>query len=78
MEKLRITLKKRIDELWAAADNTVGTLHLWIVAALALGGVAAAPFGAWLVRFIQPTLLMRVVGVLVIALSLRTLYLALA
>ena len=57
---------------------TLGTLHLWIVAALALGGVAAAPFGAWLVRFIQPTLLMRVVGVLVIALSLRTLYLALA
>ena len=57
---------------------TLGTFHLWMVAALALGGVAAAPFGAWLVRHINPRLMMRVVGLLVIALSLRTLYQALS
>jgi len=57
---------------------TLGTLHLWMVAALAIGGVAAAPFGAWLVRHINARLMMRVVGLLIVALSLRTLYQALA
>ncbi|MEQ1512787.1 MAG: sulfite exporter TauE/SafE family protein [Lysobacteraceae bacterium] len=53
---------------------TMGTGHLGIVLGLALGGVVAAPFGAWLVRFVRPRLLMPVVGVLVIGLSARTLY----
>ena len=53
---------------------TMGTGHLGIVLGLALGGVVAAPFGAWLLRFVQPRLLMPVVGVLVIGLSVRTLY----
>lgn len=53
---------------------TMGTGHLGIVLGLALGGVVAAPFGAWLVRFVRPRLLMPVVGVLVISLSARTLY----
>lgn len=57
---------------------TLGTFHLWMVAALAIGGVAAAPFGAWLVRHINARLMMRVVGLLVIGLSLRTLYQALS
>jgi uncharacterized membrane protein YfcA len=53
---------------------TMGTGHLGIVFGLALGGVIAAPFGAWLVRYVKPKFLMPVVGLLVIALSLRTLY----
>lgn len=54
---------------------TIGTSHLGVVLGLALGGVVAAPVGAWLVRFIKPRILMWVVGLLVIGLSLRTLYL---
>lgn len=53
---------------------TIGLSHWVIVLGLALGGVIAAPFGAWLVRFVRPKLLMPVVGVLVIGLSTRTLY----
>ncbi|TXH76640.1 MAG: sulfite exporter TauE/SafE family protein [Lysobacteraceae bacterium] len=57
---------------------TLGTTHLGIVFGLALGGVIAAPFGAWLVRFVRLRVLMPLVGGLVIALSLRTFYLAFA
>lgn len=57
---------------------TMGLSHLGIVAGLAIGGVVAAPFGAWLVRHVQPRWLMALVGVLVIGLSLRTLLRALA
>lgn len=53
---------------------TIGTGHLGIVLGLALGGVVAAPLGAWLLRFVRPRLLMPVVGVLVICLSFRSLY----
>ena len=53
---------------------TMGTGHLGIVLGLALGGMVAAPFGAWLLRFVRPRLLMPVVGVLVIGLSVRILY----
>ena len=53
---------------------TLGTAHFGVVLGLALGGVVAAPLGAWLVRFIKPRLLMPVVGLLVIGLSLRTLH----
>jgi uncharacterized protein len=57
---------------------TMGVSHWGIVLGLALGGVVAAPFGAWLVRFVKPRFLMPVVGVLVIGLSIRTLYQSLA
>jgi uncharacterized protein len=53
---------------------TMGTGHLGIVLGLAVGGVVAAPLGAWLLRFVRPRLLMPVVGILVIALSFRSLY----
>ncbi len=53
---------------------TIGTGHLGIVLGLALGGVVAAPLGAWLLRFVRPRVLMPVVGVLVICLSFRSLY----
>lgn len=57
---------------------TLGTAHFGIVLGLALGGVVAAPLGAWLVRFVKPRVLMPVVGLLVIVVSLRTLYLSFA
>ncbi|MEJ7746884.1 MAG: hypothetical protein WKF61_09050 [Luteimonas sp.] len=41
--------------------------------AWALGGVVAAPLGAWVVRHVRPRPALCVVGLLVIALSLRTL-----
>jgi uncharacterized protein len=53
---------------------TMGTGHLGIVLGLALGGVVAAPLGAWLLRFVRPRLLMPLVGMLVIGLSFRSLY----
>jgi len=53
---------------------TLGTSHISIVIGLALGGVVAAPLGAWLIRFVRPRLLMPFVGLLVIGLSVRTLY----
>lgn len=53
---------------------TIGTGHLDIVLGLALGGVVAAPLGAWLIRYVRPRVLMPFVGVLVICLSARTLY----
>ena len=53
---------------------TMGFSHIGIVLGLAVGGVIAAPFGAWLIRFVKPRVLMPIVGVLVIALSIRTLY----
>ena len=52
---------------------SLGLGHWDIVLALALGGVAAAPLGAWLVRRVPKRPLLLLVGVLVIALSLRTL-----
>lgn len=53
---------------------TMGTVHIWVVVGLAIGGVLAAPVGAWLVRFVKPRAMMWVVGTLVILLSCRTLY----
>jgi uncharacterized protein len=57
---------------------TMGTGHFGMVLGLALGGVVAAPLGAWLVRFIRPRVLMPFVGLVVIVLSGRTLYLTFA
>lgn len=52
---------------------TMGLGHWQIIAALALGGVLAAPLGAWLVRHVSPRPMLAVVGSLVIVLSARTL-----
>ena len=52
---------------------TLGLGHWDIVLALALGGVAAAPLGAWLVKRVPKRPLLFLVGLLVIALGLRTL-----
>lgn len=53
---------------------TLGLTHWQIIAGLAIGGVAAAPLGAWMVRHVRPRPLMLVVGLLVIGLSVRTLW----
>ena len=48
--------------------------HRDMIAGLAIGGVVAAPIGAWLVRRVRPRPVLAVVGVLVIGISLRTLW----
>ena len=52
---------------------SLGLGHWDIVLALALGGVLAAPLGAWLVKRVPKRPLLFLVGLLVIVLSLRTL-----
>jgi uncharacterized membrane protein YfcA len=52
---------------------TLGLSHWQIIAGLAIGGVLAAPVGAWLVRHVRPRPLLAAVGLLVIALSSHTL-----
>lgn len=52
---------------------TLGLGHWSIIVGLALGGVVAAPLGAWMVRRVRPRPALWVVGLLVIVLSLRTL-----
>ena len=52
---------------------TIGLGHWEIIVGLAIGGVLAAPLGAWLVKRVRPRPMLFFVGLLVIALSLRTL-----
>ncbi len=51
---------------------TIGFSHLHIIVPLALGGLLAAPLGAWLVKIIPVRPFMVAVGLLVVGLSLRT------
>jgi uncharacterized membrane protein YfcA len=44
------------------------------VLALIIGGVIAAPIGAYVLRFMSPTTIMRLVGVLIIVTSSYTIY----
>lgn len=52
---------------------TLGISHWGIILGLALGGIASAPLGAWMVKYVRPKPMLCLVGVLVIALSARTL-----
>jgi uncharacterized membrane protein YfcA len=52
---------------------TIGLSNWQMILALALGGLPAAPVGAWVCRHYPVKRLMVIVGLLVIALSLRTL-----
>lgn len=52
---------------------TLGLGNWRIIAALALGGILAAPLGAWLVSRVRPRPFQCVVGLVVVALSIRTL-----
>lgn len=52
---------------------TLGLSNWHIIAALALGGILAAPLGAWLVSRLPPRPFQCVVGLVVVALGTRTL-----
>lgn len=52
---------------------TLGLGHWEIIAGLAIGGVIAAPFGGWLVKRVRARWMLCFVGLLVVALSVRTL-----
>jgi len=56
----------------------VKELSLAPVLGLIIGGVIAAPFAAYICKLIKPKYLMIAVGVLIILLSIRTFYLAIA
>lgn len=56
----------------------VKELSLAPVLGLILGGVVAAPFAAYICKLIKPKYLMVMVGLLIIFLSIRTMYLTLA
>lgn len=47
----------------------LGIAHMQHIAALMLGGILAAPFGAYAVRYVSARLLMFLVGVLVVSLA---------
>jgi hypothetical protein len=55
----------------------LGAVHIDIVAALVLGGILAAPLGAHLTRRVPVRLLVALVGLVVVGLSARGLYMAL-
>lgn len=57
---------------------SLGTGNWRIIAGLAIGGVLAAPLGGWLVSRVRGKPLQVAVGVLIIALSLHTLWRSLA
>ena len=52
---------------------TIGLSNWQMILALALGGLPAAPLGAWVCKHYPVKRLMVIVGLLVIGLSLRTL-----
>ena len=56
---------------------TIGAAHLEIIAGLIIGGVLAAPLAAYACRKLPSRTLMIIVASLIIALSIRTIYLAL-
>jgi uncharacterized protein len=53
---------------------TIGLSNWPMIAALAIGGIPAAPLGAWACRRLPTPRLMAFVGLLVVATSARTLY----
>jgi uncharacterized membrane protein YfcA len=55
---------------------TIGLVNWQVILGLALGGAAAAPFGAYLTKKIPARPMMIVVGCLIIGLSIRTIFLA--
>ncbi len=57
---------------------TIGLSFWKVIIGLAIGGALAAPLAAYVCRILPPRVLMFMVGVLIIILSIRTLYLTLA
>lgn len=52
----------------------IGLVHWQIIVGLMIGGVLAAPLSAYVCKRLPPRALMIIVGVLIIALSIRTIY----
>ncbi|WP_367606998.1 sulfite exporter TauE/SafE family protein [Legionella sp. W05-934-2] len=50
---------------------TIGITHWTIIFGLIVGGAIAAPFAAWVVRFIEPRVIMISAGILVIFIGIR-------
>ena len=48
----------------------LGTAHIQHILALMAGGILAAPFGAYVARYLPPRLLMAVVGILIVSLAI--------
>lgn len=57
--------------------STIGLVHWRVIVGLIVGGVLAAPLGAYVCKRLPSKTLMIMVGTLIIALSIRTAYLAL-
>ena len=57
---------------------TIGLVHWKIILGLMIGGGLAAPAAAYACKYLPCRVLMTVVGVVIIGLSIRTLYLVLA
>ncbi|MCK4692896.1 MAG: sulfite exporter TauE/SafE family protein [Anaerolineales bacterium] len=55
---------------------TIGLVHVHVIVGLILGGVLAAPLGALVCRKIPPRIMMFIVGLLIMALSIRTIVLS--
>lgn len=55
---------------------TIGFSHWSIIAGLILGGVIAAPFAAYAVKYVPDRTLMALVGVVIVIISARTIYLS--
>lgn len=55
---------------------TIGFTHWTIIAGLIVGGVIAAPFAAYAVKYVPDKVLMAMVGVVIVAISARTIYLS--
>jgi hypothetical protein len=53
---------------------TIGLQHGDIILALIAGGVIGAPFGAWICKRLSARILLGIVGLLIVVLSLRTLF----
>ncbi len=57
---------------------TIGLTHWQVIVGLLVGGIVAAPVAAYACKRLPARALMILVGILIIALSIRTIYLALA
>jgi uncharacterized membrane protein YfcA len=55
---------------------TIGLVHLNVILGLIIGGVMAAPLGAYICRKLPPRVMMFVVGLLIVGLQIRTLALS--
>ena len=61
----------------ATFSATIGLTHWQVVVGLIAGGIVAAPLAAYVCKRLPTRILMTMVGAAIVALSVRTIYLAL-